>query len=66
MRVKEVLSQSRNDFTAMMVCEHCGAEHKNTCGYFDANYFENVIPAMHCPDCGKDRAGNVKNIEVTS
>lgn len=61
MKVKEILSQYRNDFTAMMVCEHCGKEAKNSCGYFDDNYFDNVIPAMHCCSCGRKRNGDMKD-----
>ena len=26
-------------------------------GYDDANFWQNVIPAMHCPACGLNRAG---------
>ncbi len=60
MKIKEILSQNRNDFTAMMVCEHCGEEHKLTTGYDDANYHDNVIPKMVCKKCGKRRDGFVK------
>lgn len=53
MKIKEYLSQHRNDFTAIMECEHCGHEHKLTTGYDDDNYHNNVIPAMKCGSCGK-------------
>ena len=57
MKISKYLTQHRNDFTADMVCEHCGGHHKLTTGYSDHNYHENVIPSMHCPTCGKNRAG---------
>lgn len=59
MKITVILDQHRNDFTATMKCEHCGAEEKLTTGYSDANYHENVIPAMPCKSCGKNRAGEV-------
>ena len=54
MFIKEILWQHRNDFTATMECEHCGATRKLTTGYDDAHYHNNVIPAMKCNACGKD------------
>ena len=60
MKIKQVTSQCRNDFTAIMVCEHCGAEEKLTTGYDDAYYHETVIPNMHCASCGVNRAGSTK------
>jgi len=52
MRIKEIISQNRRDFTAIYVCEHCEHEHTNY-GYDDANFHQNVIPKMKCPACGK-------------
>lgn len=52
MRIKRKVNQSRRDFTAIYVCEHCGAE-KEGRGYDDDYFHRNVIPAMECPDCGK-------------
>ena len=65
MKIKRILTQHRNDFTATMECEHCGTEQKLTTGYHDDNYHFNVIPAMYCPSCGKDRAGETKQLEKT-
>lgn len=53
MKIKEILSQHRRDFTAMMVCEHCDAEEKLTTGYDDRYYHTSVIPAMKCKSCGE-------------
>lgn len=52
MRIKEIVSQHRRDFTAVYACGHCGAERKGP-GYDDANYHENIVPAMACSKCGK-------------
>lgn len=52
MKIKEIKSQYRRDFTAVYECEHCG--HTETgYGYDDANFHNNVIPAMKCKECGK-------------
>lgn len=52
MKIKQILSQSRRDFTALYECEHCGHEQKDR-GYDDANFHENVIPRKRCPKCDK-------------
>ena len=56
MRIQKITSQHRRDFTAIMECEHCGALDINRYGYDDANYHQNVIPAMECKRCGKTAA----------
>ncbi len=53
MKIKKITSQHRRDFTAIMECEHCGSEELNRYGYDDANYHQNVIPAMKCKHCGE-------------
>lgn len=60
MKIASILSQHRNDYSARMVCEHCDATAVDNCGYNDHNYHANVIPAMHCPACGKNRAGDLR------
>lgn len=52
MFIKEIKSQNRRDFTAIYKCEHCGSE-KSGSGYDDANFHQNVIPAMKCCNCCK-------------
>jgi transcription elongation factor Elf1 len=52
MKIKRIESQSRRDFYAVYECEHCGHEKRGS-GYDDANFHENVIPAMECGECGK-------------
>ncbi len=53
MKIKKITSQHRRDFTAIMVCEHCGNEEENKGGYDDVFYHGNVIPNMYCSSCGK-------------
>lgn len=57
MKIQKILSVHRNDFTAIMECEHCGNTLKLISGYDDRYYHDNVIPAMTCKACGKDRQG---------
>jgi predicted RNA-binding Zn-ribbon protein involved in translation (DUF1610 family) len=55
MKINKILYQNRRDFKALYECEGCGY----TCqgrGYDDANFHQNVIPAMKCPKCGKTSA----------
>lgn len=52
MKIKEITSQSRRDFKAIYICEHCDAE-KTGDGYDDANFHQNVTPKMKCDKCGK-------------
>lgn len=55
MKVKEIVSQSRRDFTAIYECEHCAHAHRGS-GYDDSNFHVNVIPRMECPACKKTAA----------
>lgn len=52
MKIKSIEHQTRRDFYAIYECEHCGYEDRGS-GYDDANFHQNVIPAMKCPECGK-------------
>jgi len=51
MRIKEILSQNRRDFTAIYIC-HCGHKTKGD-GYDDEHFHNNVIPNMACTKCGQ-------------
>lgn len=53
MRIKRKIEQHRRDFSAVMVCEHCGHESVNKTGYDDAYYHQVVIPGMVCTSCRK-------------
>jgi ribosomal protein L37AE/L43A len=52
MKIKQILSQERRDFTAIYECEHCGHTEKGY-GYDDTHFNENVIPKMTCTKCGE-------------
>ena len=59
MKIKEIKSQSRRDFTAIYECEHCGSAHEGN-GYDDAYFHMSVIPAMKCKACGKTAGENYR------
>jgi len=59
MKIKEIISQSRRDFKAIYICEHCGFEMESY-GYDDENFHNNVIPTMVCPECKKGMAENYR------
>jgi hypothetical protein len=63
MRIKKILWEMGNDFSADMECEHCGHVGKITSGYHDNFYHTRVIPAMKCAACGKNRAGEVEHVD---
>jgi len=60
MKIKEILSEYRNDFSYMAECEHCKFVYKVVSGYHDNYYHTKVIPGMFCPKCGKNRLGEVQ------
>jgi len=66
MKIKTITNEHRNDFSAIMECEHCWDEFKLTSGYHDNHYHTKVIPGMYCKTCGLNRAGEAKPIEVVS
>ena len=63
MKIKEITSQHRRDFKAVYVCEHCDAEESKS-GYDDANFHQNVIPAMPCGSCGKTAGDNYRPLST--
>lgn len=63
MKIKEITFQMGNDFSAIMVCEHCGHTGELTRGYNDGYYHSRVIPAMTCKACGKNRAGEAEHTD---
>lgn len=64
MKIEKILSEHRNDFSAVMECEHCGHQGKFTDGYHDAFYHTRVIPAMRCAACSKNRAGEFEHSDA--
>lgn len=63
MKIKEIVSQNRRDFTAIYECEHCGFTKKGG-GYDDANFHDNVIPDMKCPECKKKASDNYRALST--
>jgi C4-type Zn-finger protein len=52
MRIKQMLTQHRRDFTATLECD-CGHEGLLEEGYDDDYYHQVVIPSFICPKCGE-------------
>ena len=63
MFIKEILTQSRRDFTAILKCEHCWSEDKLNNGYDDAYYHNKVIPWMQCKSCNKQAKENYRPLQ---
>lgn len=59
MKIYQVLDSHRNDFAAIYQCEHCERVAFYQYGYSDSKFHNEVIPAMKCPWCGKNRDGNL-------
>ncbi len=59
MKIKEILTQTRRDFKAIYLCEHCNTEVEGN-GYDDDNFHRNVIPKMECKSCGKKADENYR------
>ncbi len=59
MVIKEIKSQHRRDFRAIYMCEHCGWE-RESYGYDDTNFHQNVIPKMKCEKCDKTASENYR------
>lgn len=57
MRIGKITNQYRNDFSADMVCEHCGHVAHINSGYHDSFYHNKIIPSMLCAKCGLNSAG---------
>lgn len=57
MKIQNILSTLGNDFTAKMVCEHCGTTAVLDSGYHDSFYHNYVIPCINCPVCDQNHYG---------
>jgi predicted RNA-binding Zn-ribbon protein involved in translation (DUF1610 family) len=60
MKIKRIISQHRRDFNADYECEHCGFIKKDSYGYDDTNFHQNVIPEMRCKHCGEKADDNYR------
>ena len=63
MKIKEITSQSRRDFTALYECEHCG-DITERGGYDDDYFHTKVIPNMKCKKCGKTAGDNYRPLKT--
>jgi hypothetical protein len=52
MKIQKILSQHRQDFQAVYICEGCETTEKGS-GYDDQYFHQTVIPDMKCKSCGK-------------
>lgn len=66
MRIKQRLSQHRNDFTAVLECEFCKGTQRLTTGYDDGFYHQKVIPNISCANCGKSTDGKYPREDGTT
>jgi len=55
LKIQIMTRQYRRDFSADLVCEHCGGEQHLDTGYDDRNFHDNIIPKIKCKRCGKSR-----------
>ncbi|SCB51764.1 hypothetical protein GA0061099_102142 [Bradyrhizobium yuanmingense] len=61
MKIQTLTDQLRNDLYGTLVCEHCEHSQKFV-GYDDANWHNNVLPAIKCSTCLRDRSGEIKGV----
>lgn len=59
LKIAEVVYQQERDFSAVLVCEHCGHSYKEW-GYIDDYFMREVLPQAVCPNCHKNRAGDTE------
>ena len=64
MKIKQIKSQNRRDFTAELECETCGNVQMLRDGYDDAFYHKNVIPSIKCNNCGKSAPENYRPLST--
>lgn len=64
MFIKGVTWRHRNDFHFTAKCPWCGHEEKRRDGYADAYFCMHVVPGQHCPKCGFDQQGHLKENEA--
>ena len=53
MKITKTYNWHRRDFCYDAKCENCGRITQNNSGYDDINYYNNVVPDIHCPKCKK-------------
>ena len=53
MKITNTYNWNRRDFCYDAKCEHCGHQQKESGGYDDSNYYNNVVPDLKCNACGE-------------
>ena len=53
MKFIEKYNQHRRDCDCLLKCENCEKEEEYKNAYDDDNFWQHVIPAHKCPNCGK-------------
>lgn len=66
MKITSLKSYTSRDLYGTLECEHCGTSDKLVGGYDDGHWHNKVLPAFHCQQCGKNRAGELRSAEVTA
>ncbi len=61
MKIQKITNEHRNDFWAILECEHCNATQELRSGYHDTYYHGVVLPNISCQSCGKNSAGDFSN-----
>ena len=58
MKIQKITFEHRNDFCAILECEHCQETQELKSGYHDNYYHTRVLPTISCKGCGKARVEN--------
>lgn len=61
MKIIKTYKWNRRDFYYDQKCEHCGHVEKNSSGYDDANYYNNVVSNEKCTQCGESSNSKISN-----
>lgn len=67
MRVSEVTWRNRNDYNAILECEHCQHTQRASGLYADAFFAMRVLPSRYyCDGCGLNALGEKRAEAVTA
>lgn len=66
MQILEILNRHRNDFHAIIECEHLKATQFLPNGYDDENFWDNVMPFFTCLACRKNQYCQVPEYPLTN
>lgn len=57
MKIKDIVCAYFGECLVIFKCEHCGNEWRG-CVSDSQNYFDEVLPNLHCELCGKSSSDN--------